>query len=42
MMNIFDNISHNPTDKLTKSQFVDGCSKDPFISQLLAPTTNTG
>ncbi|CAF1172921.1 unnamed protein product [Rotaria magnacalcarata] len=42
MMKIFDNISNNPpTDNLTKSQFVEGCLKDEFISQLLAPTTST-
>ncbi|CAF1350203.1 unnamed protein product [Rotaria sp. Silwood1] len=41
MMNIFDNISHTSVDKLTRSQFVEGCSKDQFISHLLAPTTNT-
>ena len=45
MMNIFDNVRDNPTDKLTMSQFVEGCLKDEFISQLLAPDsswTNTG
>ncbi|CAF3242336.1 unnamed protein product [Rotaria socialis] len=42
MMKIFDNSSNNPpTDNLTKSQFVEGCLKDEFISQLLAPMTNT-
>ncbi len=45
MMNIFDNVNEHPTDKLTMSQFVQGCLKDEFISQLLAPDptlTNTG
>ncbi len=42
MMKIFDNVLNNRTDKLTMSQFVEGCLKDEFISQLLAPSaTNT-
>ncbi|CAF2961130.1 unnamed protein product [Rotaria sp. Silwood2] len=41
MMTIFDNVSQNPADKLTRSQFVEGCLKEQFISQLLAPTSNT-
>jgi Ca2+-binding EF-hand superfamily protein len=40
MMKIFDNVSDHRTDKLTMSQFVDGCLKDEFISQLLAPGPN--
>ena len=45
MMNIFDTVGERPADKLTMSQFVQGCLKDLFISQLLAPDptlTNTG
>jgi Ca2+-binding EF-hand superfamily protein len=42
MMKIFDNVQDSRTDKLTMSQFVQGCLKDEFISQLLAPCTNTG
>ncbi len=41
MMKIFDNVNDNRTDKLTMSQFVQGCLKDEFISQLLAPNDNT-
>ncbi|CAF1097325.1 unnamed protein product [Rotaria sordida] len=41
MMNIFDTIANNPADILTKTQFIEGCSKDEFISQILAPTANT-
>jgi Ca2+-binding EF-hand superfamily protein len=37
MMKIFDNVQDRRTDKLTMSQFVEGCLKDEFISQLLAP-----
>ncbi len=40
MMKIFDNVSDNRNDKLTMSQFVQGCLKDEFISQLLAPNAN--
>jgi len=41
MMKIFDNVNDNRTDKLTMSQFVQGCLKDDFITQLLAPCANT-
>ncbi|CAF3503868.1 unnamed protein product [Adineta steineri] len=42
MMNIFDNVDDAQNDKLTMSQFVEGCLKDEFISRLLAPgATNT-
>lgn len=42
MMKIFDDVGSNPpADKVTKAQFVEGCLKDEFISQLLAPSTST-
>jgi Ca2+-binding EF-hand superfamily protein len=37
MLSIFDNAGDTHTDQLTMSQFVEGCMKDEFISQLLAP-----
>ncbi len=37
MMKIFDNVGDIHTDKLTRTQFVEGCLKDEFISKLLAP-----
>ncbi|UJR16483.1 hypothetical protein I4U23_003386 [Adineta vaga] len=36
MMRIFDNISNNRRDSLTMLQFVEGCQKDTFISELFA------
>ncbi len=45
MMKIFENANEHSMDKLTMSQFVQGCLKDEFICQLLAPDstlTNTG
>ena len=39
MMRIFDHVDETRRDKLTMSQFVQGCLKDEFISNLLAPTT---
>lgn len=37
MMKIFDTLTGIQCDQLTKSQFVQGCLKDEFIAQLLAP-----
>ena len=42
MMKIFDNICDDEHDVLTMAQFVDRCSKDEFISQLLASTPGIG
>lgn len=39
MMRIFDNISTHRFGTLTMTQFVEGCEKDEFISQLLAPNS---
>ncbi|UJR29983.1 hypothetical protein I4U23_017530 [Adineta vaga] len=41
MMNIFDNVGDIHNDKLTMSQFVEGCLKDDLISQLLEPGSAT-
>jgi serine/threonine-protein phosphatase 2B regulatory subunit len=41
MMKIFDNVSDNRSDKLTMSQFVDGCLKDEYLLRLLTPPVNT-
>ncbi len=40
MMNIFDNISDGRCNTLTMTEFVDGCLRDEFISQLLAPSSS--
>jgi Ca2+-binding EF-hand superfamily protein len=40
MMRIFNSVSDNRTDKLTMSQFVEGCLKDEVISQLLLSNSN--
>jgi len=42
MMRIFDNISDGRRNTLTITQFVEGCHKDEFISQLLAPSPGLG
>jgi len=42
MLAIFDNISDGRCNTLTLTQFVEGCQKDEFISQLLAPTLGSG
>ena len=39
MMRIFDNNGHSSCHTLTILQFVEGCLKDEFITQLLAPTS---
>ena len=41
MMKIFDNFTDIHSDKLSKSQFVEGCLKDELISRLLAPEADT-
>ena len=41
MMRIFDNNRDVRGDKLTMTQFVQGCLKDDFISQLLTPPAAT-
>ncbi|CAF3843256.1 unnamed protein product [Rotaria magnacalcarata] len=38
MMRIFDNISNDRCNTLSMAQFIEGCEKDEFISQLLAPS----
>jgi len=42
MMTIFDNMYDGRCNTLTITQFVEGCQKDEFISQLLAPTLGSG
>lgn len=39
MMRIFDNNTHGSRHTLTILQFVEGCLKDEFITQILAPTS---
>lgn len=41
MMRIFDNNGHGSCHTLTILQFVEGCLKDEFITQLLAPTSTS-
>jgi len=40
MMKIFNNASSDKRTELTMQQFVEGCLKDEFIAQLLAPNIN--
>ncbi|CAF3212303.1 unnamed protein product [Rotaria socialis] len=39
MMRMFDNISSDRCNTLSMAQFIEGCQKDEFISQLLAPSS---